>query len=139
MCLKGCADETEGDGVKDNPVDVLKHTNAEVETAHIHCLGSFPFPRSHLRRGLSPRGTRGAAIIDPSIVVSVLSFMSSFYEIRLSGRLNDWRRWCGRTDNNFIVIICITKLMHDFNNDTDAIALARRQNLQQIKATCDKS
>jgi len=33
-------------------------------------------------------------------------------------------------DNNFIVVICIAKLMHDFNNDADKIALARRQILQ---------
>ena len=88
---------------------------------------------------LDPRGTRGAAIVDPSIVVSISSLMSSFYEIHLSGRLNGWRRWCGRTDNNFIVIICITELMDDFNNDADEIALARRQSSQQIKAACDES
>jgi hypothetical protein len=72
-------------------------------------------------------------------MVSILSLMSLFYEIRLSGRLNGWRRWCGRMDNNFIVIICIMKLMHDFNNDADEIALARRLSSQQIKAACDES
>jgi hypothetical protein len=34
--------------------------------------------------GLGPRSTRGAAIVDSSIVGSILSLMSLFYEIRLS-------------------------------------------------------
>jgi len=42
-------------------------------------------------------------------------------------------------DKNFIVVICITELMHDFNNDADEIALARRESSQQIKAACDES
>jgi hypothetical protein len=54
MRLEGGADETEGDGVEDNPVDALEHTNAEVETVHIHRLGSFPFPGSHLCGGFRP-------------------------------------------------------------------------------------
>jgi hypothetical protein len=37
-----------------NPVDALEHANAEVEAAHIHRIGSFPFPGSHLRGGLGP-------------------------------------------------------------------------------------
>jgi hypothetical protein len=44
-----------------NPVDALEHANAEVETAHIHRLGSFPFPGSHLRGGFRPaRHTRSS-------------------------------------------------------------------------------
>ena len=106
---------------------------------HIHRIGSFPFPGSHLRGGLGPAQHTRSSNCRPvdrgvNIVIDELVL-----EICLSGRLNGWWRWCGRTDNNFIVIICITELMHDFNNDADEIALARRQSLQQIKAACDKS
>ena len=44
-----------------NPVDPLEHANAEIEAAHIHCISSFPFPESHLSRGLGPaRHTRSS-------------------------------------------------------------------------------
>jgi hypothetical protein len=117
---------------------MLEYANVEVKAAHIRHIGTCSLEVISVE-GLGPRSTRGAAIVDSSIVVSILSLMSLFYEIRLSGRLNGWRRWCGRMDNNFIVIICIMKLMHDFNNDADEIALARRQSSQQIKAACDES
>jgi hypothetical protein len=42
------------------------------------------------------------------------------------------------TDNNFVVVICITELMHDFDDDADEIALARRQCSQQIEAARDE-
>ena len=76
-----------------NPVNLLKHANAEVEAAHIHSISPFPFPWSHLGRGLGPAWHTGAVVVDLLIVVSI-SLMSSIYKICLSERLNGLRRSC---------------------------------------------
>ena len=52
--------------------------------------------------------------------------MSSFY-IGLLGRFQ-WLKWLVRkTDNDFVVVVCITELMDDFDYDADEITLARGQ------------
>jgi hypothetical protein len=121
-----------------NPVDALEHANAEVEAAHIHCISSFTFPGSHLSRGLrSARHSRSGGCRSVNRGVDLVIEELILKDSSVKG-LNDWR-WRRRTDNNFIVIICIMELMHDFNNDANEIALTGRQSSQQIKAACDES
>jgi hypothetical protein len=75
--------------------------------------------------GLGPRIARGAAVVDPSIVVSASSFISSFYgadrQVR-TGVEGEGKK----TDNDFVIIICITELMHDFDDNANEIAFAGR-------------
>jgi hypothetical protein len=74
---------------------------------------------------LGPRGPRGTAVVDPSIVVSGSSLISSFYGTdRQPGVVMEERE--KKTDDDFVVVICITKLMHDFDDNADEIALTGR-------------
>jgi hypothetical protein len=53
------------------------------------------------------------------------------------------RKACGgregkKTDKDFFVVISITEFMHDFDDNTYEIALARRQGAQHIETSGDK-
>jgi hypothetical protein len=43
-----------------------------------------------------------------------------------------------KTDDDFVVVICITKLMHDFDDNAYEIALTGRKCTQDVEASGDE-
>jgi hypothetical protein len=82
-----------------NPVDALEHANAEVEATHIHRIGSFPFPRSHLREGLGPaRHTRSSDCrsVDRGVNIVIDEFVLRDSSVREARRLEEMVRKDGQ-------------------------------------------
>ena len=107
-----------------HPVHALEHSDAEIEAAHVHRICAFPFHGCHLCVGLGiSRGTGcgGRRAVNRCFVVIVNELVLPCV---LDGRKD---RGSGQTDDDFIVIICIAQLMHNFDDDAYKISLARRQ------------
>ena len=120
-----------------HPVHALEHFDAEVEAANVHRICPLSLPSSHFceRFGFAQRtGSSSHRSIDRrvGVVVDKLVLWGLWLERQKGER-------SVRTDNNFVVIICIAQLVHDFDDDADKISLARRQGAQHVKAACDKS
>jgi hypothetical protein len=107
-----------------DPIDALEHADTEVKAAHIYRICPLPFPGSHFREWLGPTHRTWSSSrrsIDRRVSIII-------HKLILQDRLS--RRHSGRerkmTDNDFIIIICITELVHDFDNNADEIPLAGR-------------
>jgi hypothetical protein len=123
--------------VDTDPIDTLKHPDAEVKAAYVYRICLFPFPGSHLRKRFRPThrtGSSSRGSVDRRVGVVIHEFI--LWD-RPSRAHNDGREG-KKTDDDFIVVISITEFMYNLDDDTDEIALARRQGAQHIETSSDE-
>jgi hypothetical protein len=112
-----------------DPIDAFEHANAEIQAPNIHRICSLSLSGSHLRVGLGLARRTGSSGRRP--INRRVNIISDEFILYRSVREAQWlKELVRKTDNDFVVVICITELMHDFDYDADEIALARRQRSQ---------
>jgi hypothetical protein len=107
-----------------DPIDTLEHADAEVQAAQVYRICLFPFPSSHLNGllGVTWRtGNSSRRSVDRRVGIVVDKLILRDRSLARHGDGGE-----EKTDDDFVVVICITKFMHDFDDNADEIALTGR-------------